>query len=375
MHGTQLGVILGTAAYMSPEQARGVAVDKRADIWAFGVVLFEMLTGRRLFAGETVSDTLAGVLKTEIDFGALPRGHARRSSPAAARAASSANPKRRLRDIGEARIALESAPEAVPARGAPRRTARREGASGRLRARRRCDRRARLATGGRLDIGAGGSAARPVTRLHLLPPEGLEFNSTDGPAMLSPTARPAPPPIELEDGKNQLAVRRLESFEILRLPGTEGAYEPIWSPDGRYVLFFSDQMMKIDAGGLQPPRALAPVTDARGATWGRDGTILFAPAPGNGLSRVSAEGGEMRPVTTIDREQGESAHLRPALPAGRGAFLYVVKSERAEVAGLYAGSLDGKLKKRLLRRSRSGRVSPSPTFSSWCRTGGSWRGG
>jgi Tol biopolymer transport system component len=344
---TQMGVILGTAAYMSPEQAKGLAVDKRADVWAFGVVLYEMLTGARLFGGETVPETLAGVIRAEIDLAALPA-----ETPAALRRllerCLERDPRRRLRDIGEARLLLEQPFEELTApattANAPRWRERAAWAAA----------VAGLAVAGwaLARSGAapaiGAAAASPVTRFHLLPPEGIAFNSTDGPVMLSPDGSSIVFRIEPEDGKSQLAVRRLDSFEILRLPGTDGSYEPSWSPDGRYILFFGRQVMKIDAGGLQPPQALAPVSDGRGAAWSRDGTILFAAAPGSGLSRVSAEGGEVLPVTTVDRERGESAHLRPLfLPDGE-RFLYVVKSERAEVAGLYAGSLDGKLKKRVL---------------------------
>jgi eukaryotic-like serine/threonine-protein kinase len=345
---TQMGVILGTAAYMSPEQAKGLAVDKRADVWAFGVVLYEMLAGRRLFDGDTVPETLAGVIRAEIDFAALPEG-----TPSAIRSllerCLERDPKRRLRDIGEARVLLERPLEQsavrVPTSGVaePSRWRERAAWAAALVA---------LAVAGwsisRTHAAAANAVAGPVSRLHLLPPEGMEFNSIDGPVMLSPDGSSIVFRLEGADSESQIVVRELESFDLVRLPGTEGAYEPSWSPDGRFVTFFNEQLSKIDASGLQPPQSLAPVSDARGASWGRNGTILFAPAPGSGLSSVSADGGEVRTVTSVDRERGESAHLRPIFLPGDERFLYVVKSESAEIAGLYVGSLDGKLKKRIL---------------------------
>jgi len=355
-HGTQLGVILGTAAYMAPEQARGGAVDKRADIWAFGVVLFEMLTGRPLFAGETVSDTLAGVLKTEVDFSRLPA-----ATPAPVvellRRCLERNPKNRLRDIGEARVALERAGDvAPPGVGLPE-------AERRSRSRER----ALFALGALLLAAlawtaaarrAADTAPAPAARLHILPPEGSELPGDDVPVTLSPDGesvilRPYRP-----GGDNALGIRRLDSFEVRSLVGTAGAYEPFWSPDGRSIAFFTDSLQRTDASGLEAPQKLAPVRDGRGGTWGRDGVILFAPDPAGVIWRIPAAGGEAAPVTRLDSERKEVAHLRPAfLPDGK-RFVYLVRSEDSDLSGLYAGSLDGTLKKRLLGLQVAARFAP-----------------
>ncbi len=169
--GTQVGVILGTAAYMSPEQAKGQSVDKRADVWAFGVVVYEMLTGRRLFSGDSIPETLAGVLKTEIDFSLLPP-----TTPAAIRRllerCLERDPKRRLRDIGEARIALSAAPgrrSEHARRSAPRRRGRERGSPSRLAAV-LC-----AVLGGAIVRSRNPEAHASPLRLHLPPPDGGEF--------------------------------------------------------------------------------------------------------------------------------------------------------------------------------------------------------
>jgi len=339
---TVQGVILGTAAYMAPEQAKGLAVDKRADIWAFGVVLYEMLVGARLFDGDTVPETLAGVLKTEIDFSQLPPA----TPPAIRRLLARClerNAKLRLRDIGEARVALERPGWAESPPGAP---------GGRLDARRE-----RLLWAGTALLFAGlgwsaghwtsPSAPGDVARFQILPPDGVTYNSFDGPATLAPDGRSFV--FRMMGAGNKLALRRLDSLDALPLPGTERSYDPVWSPDGSQIAYFSSTaLVRIDAGGLQPPQALAPVEDGRGVSWSRDGVLLFAPNPRGGLSRVAAAGGAVEAVTTLDAERKEIAHVRPQfLPDGR-RFIYLVKSELPEQTGIYVGSLDGSIKRRLL---------------------------
>ena len=362
VHGTQLGVILGTAAYMAPEQARGAAVDKRADIWAFGVVVYEMLCGRSLFAGPTVSDTLAGVLKSEIDWRALPP-----ETPTAIggllRRCLERNPKNRLHDIADARIVIEEqiagkGDEAIPGVGAPA-----VGESGRS----RLVERLALGIGGLALAGLawtlaarGGSEepTRRAARFHILPPEEAEFNSTDGPLELSPDGQSLLFRLEKPDGEHGLAIRRLDSFDIRELPGTTRAYDAFWSGDGRSIGFFRAHLESIDATGLQAPQQLAPVRDGRGGSWNRDGILLFAPDPAGAIYRIPATGGAPVAVTAIDTALGETAHLRPSfLPDGKH-FVYLVKSERAESSGVFVGALDGTVKKRLLQTDNAPRFAP-----------------
>ena len=210
--GTQVGVILGTAAYMSPEQAKGQSVDKRADVWAFGVVVYEMLTGRRLFSGDSIPETLAGVLKTDIDFSSLPP-----TTPAATRQllerCLERDPKRRLRDIGEARIALSAAP------GDVQRTPVAPPATSRTRERFAFSLAACFAppsAGRSSDRGTPKSHASPL-RLHLPPPEGGEFTDSD-PVVLSPNGDSITFVTRTPEGERSLAVRSLDALDTRTFP-------------------------------------------------------------------------------------------------------------------------------------------------------------
>jgi Tol biopolymer transport system component len=322
--GTQLGVILGTAAYMSPEQARGGAVDKRADIWAFGVVLFEMLSGRPLFAADTVSDTLAGVLKTEVDFGALPA-----ATPPALRQllrrCLDRSPKNRLHDIADARIVLDdlisgasggaASPDpgpAAPARGVSLRERAAWGV-------------ALVATvaavflaAGRLRSGEGPVPPEPQTvRFSFVPPgEG----TIEGFPAVSPDGRTLVYAQQQQDGSTTLIAQSLESGTGRTLPGTNGGEQPFWSPDGRQLAFFAGgQLKRLDvASGLV--QNLYRVADARGGAWTGEGDVLVSVNSASPIIRVS-QAGEGRAVTHLATDQGEQSHRFPlALPGG--GFLY-----------------------------------------------------
>jgi hypothetical protein len=349
---TVQGVILGTAAYMAPEQAKGLAVDKRADVWAFGVVLYEMLTGTRLFAGDTVPETLAGVLKSGIDLDALPRATPRALRELVARCLER-DPRKRLRDIGEARIVLERPLGEEVAAASPRsrpRSALLAGAA-----------LAALAVGAGGWLAGRGAAPVPVSpstaRFQLPVPEGMRYDPYAGPATPSPDGRRYL--FRVDEGG--VAVRRLDTLETTLLPESERSYDPIFSPDGRQVLFFTQRgLARVDAAGLSPPQILAPVEDGRGAAWAPDGTILYAPSLGRGLHRISVTGGEPVEQTKLDAERKEIGHVRPSfLPDGR-RFLYLVKSELPDRTGLYLGSLDDpKLARRILPLATAARyVAP-----------------
>jgi len=339
-HGTQLGVILGTAAYMAPEQARGAAVDKRADIWAFGVVLYEMLTGRSLFAGPTVSDTLAGVLKTEIDWKALPT----ETPPAIRRLLRRClerSPKNRLHDIADARIVLEDL------------------ASGRI------DETASAlasASGGRLPWALAAFASVAAVALAFValrtpraePAQAIRFDIAR-PESTSPTNRGRF--FELSpDGRflviveaGEIWVRPLDALSAHRLEGIEDATYPFWSPDGAWIGFFAEgELRKVarEGGGAQK---ICAAPDGRGATWSPSGVILFSDRFGNrGLSRVSAQGGPLTPVTHLAAEAINDAHRYPQfLPDGR-SFLFLYLAPSPEVSGVYLGKLDGGPPERVL---------------------------
>jgi serine/threonine-protein kinase len=325
--GTQAGLILGTAAYMSPEQARGKAVDKRADIWAFGVVLFEMLTGRRLFDGETVSDTLAAVLTREIDWTALPR-----QTPAGVRRllrrCLDRDPRNRLRDIGEARVAFGPAESAaVPA----------EAVDGKARARGISPWVAVL--GGVLAILTGGVVGRMVPRTEKTQAQPLaRFALDTGRPLLSSSWHQFGGLAVSRDGQRlayvasdgtveRLYQRRMDSLEIRALPETAGASNPFFSPDGTWIGFFADRMLKKVSVEGGAPVALAPAHDNRGGCWSERDEIVFAADAGSGLLRIPAAGGSPRPLTELDVPRGELSHRWPSLVADANAVLFTIKTK------------------------------------------------
>ncbi|MFN7988545.1 MAG: protein kinase [Thermoanaerobaculia bacterium] len=344
-HGTQLGVILGTAAYMSPEQARGQAVDKRADIWAFGVVLHEMLSGRSLFAADTVSDTLAGVLKNEIDLAKLPAG-----TPASVRRllrhCLERNPKDRLHDIADARIELleatgragdpsleRSAPESPPLRGPSWRSPLFAAVTLAL----------GLATGW---LVRPAPARPPLVRAAINAPEGTELvpaGDAAGPVAISPDGSQLAFTARDGGGVTRLYVQSLAAGKARVIPSSEGARYPFWSPDSRSLGFFnSDQLLRVDtAEGA--PLALAPANAARGGSWGTSGVIVYAPSFDTALLQVPARGGPPAPASVLDGRRLEGTNRFPSfLPDGRH-FLFEARGYSSWMRasdGVFVGSLD-----------------------------------
>jgi eukaryotic-like serine/threonine-protein kinase len=329
---TLAGIILGTAAYMAPEQARGKPVDKRADIWAFGVVVFEMLTGRRAFVGDDISITLASVMMKEPEWSALPA-----ATPLGLRRLLTRclkkDPKARMRDIGDARLQIEEllsgAPEELSVPATPRRLS--------------LWQRARpWMSAGALALGlvliaisiialrrpaAVAPAAAPVT-FTIAPPENTAFGGPRSLGSGSATQVAISP-----DGQNivfvagassgyQIWLRAVATLASRPIPGTEGGVFPFWSPDSRFIGFFAaGKLKKIQiAGG--PPIVLCDAPLARGGSWSRDDVILFTPSTNGPLQRVSSAGGVPAVVTTLDPTTGETNHRWPYfLPDGRH-FLY-----------------------------------------------------
>jgi serine/threonine-protein kinase len=327
--GTQAGMILGTAAYLSPEQAKGQPVDRRTDIWAFGVMLHEMLSGLRTFKGEGVSETLAAVILKEPDLDALPAGTPPRVRELVRRCLIK-DARQRLRDIGEARLALEEArrdptagiaeegitasPTAALAASSPRRRA--------------------IVVAGTILLASAAFAAGLLLR-----PQRQPGATVRVPVELSATTafpqEPGPRVVPSPDGSRiafamgsppELHVRELRHVEDTVLSGTTGATQPFWSPDGEWIAFFaSSKLKKVSVHG-GAPLTLADATSARGGSWGSDDTIVFTPSTRTGLFRIASAGGEAMQITTPssgeeeDRKRERSHRWPHFLPGGKAVL-------------------------------------------------------
>ena len=336
---TGVGVIVGTPAYMSPEQARGQAIDKRTDIWAFGCVLYELVTGRVVFPGATSSDTIAAVLERAPDWTALPPATPPQVRHVLARCLEK-DPRQRWRDIGDVRIELENT-EARGSQTAPSPTKRARAGE-------------RAAWALLVAITAAAAAVLPPlfreaphpaeVRFNVLFPRGVAVDfpqlaiSPDGQQILAAPSFGGPDP-------TPLWLRPLASTSGRLLTGTEGAGFPFWSPDGRSIGFFADQRLKRLDVNSQVIQILADAPNARGGAWQADGTILFAPNATGPLFRVPANGGETTAATQL--ETGQNDHRSPfILPDGQH-FLYYARGT-PQVRGVHLGRLDGTDTRRLL---------------------------
>jgi Tol biopolymer transport system component/predicted Ser/Thr protein kinase len=346
---TGVGVILGTAAYMSPEQARGKTVDRRTDIWSFGCVLYEMLTGRQLFSGETVSDTIAKILEREPDWSAIPATVPERIRELLHRCLEK-DARKRLRDVGDARIELE---EAVAARSSKGRRAAAEVEAVRG-ARARAPVMAYAVAVTALAVAAVAvlwpllrSDRGPAVRLSVSEPEGASLNGDAVDCALSPDGRSLVFVASDSSGTVQLWLRPLETLGGRPIPGTDNASRPFWSPDSRWVGFFADGKLKKArlGGGVE---VVCDAPNARGGTWSSKGTIVFAPAGEGPLSAVSATGGEPRQVTTLDSTKHETAHRFPCFLPDQRHFLYVVLPGGARGFKVMAASVDGGAPRRIM---------------------------
>ena len=326
---TQIGVILGTAAYMAPEQAVGGNVDRRADIWSFGVVLWEMLTGRRLFEGETTSHVLAGVLKDTPDLTALPAGTPERIVDLLRRCLRR-KPRERLQSIGDARVVIEevladpdaearsearSAAVVLPSVSRPSKVAWLAAAAG----------LALAAVFGALWLASrSGTAEGRVVRAALVPAPGTVLGDT---LAVSPDGRRVV--FEAWDGKTgarSLWLRDLASGKVERLEQTEGGEMPFWSPDGNHLGFFAKGILKrVDPSG-GPAQEICDAPTPRGGAWGSDGSIVFTPSFRTGLSIVPASGGTPKPLTKL--AGSEKSHRFPLFLPGGKTILFL--SQTAE---------------------------------------------
>ena len=358
---TSAGVILGTAAYMSPEQARGKPVDKRTDIWAFGCVLYEALTGRQGFGGETISDCIAKVLQKEPDWEALPEKTPWRIQDLLRRCLQK-DPHDRLHHIADARIEISvvlsepfgTTPVGVEAR-LPRSSWQRVLPWA-------------LLGGVAIVILAWtlldfGEALEQSHSYHFLisPPETVLRSG--GPSLGRPSISPDGRLLAFNgvgpDGKRLIFVRPMDSLTSQSLSGTEGSGDIFWSADSLFIGFFAGgRLKKIRASG-GPAQTLCDVPPGSG-TWNREGDILFS-QDGEGIHRVSDSGGTSTPVTRLREEAGEVHDAPHFLPDGRH-FLYAVHSPEPETQGLYVGSLDSAESKRISPHSYNRPVYAEPGY-------------
>ncbi len=338
---TDAGMILGTAGYMSPEQARGKVVDKRCDIWSFGVVLHEMLTGRRLFNGETVSDTLAAVLRENVEYSTLPVGTPNTVKRLLARCLER-DVKRRLRDIGEAHLALSELPSETSSGMAAGFVAPEIVAPGivtpRLRPRILS---IALMTGLALISAALGALLwiklhpappRVVSRLSIALPPGQVLNSVAGPA-ISRDGRLIAYGAHDARSVDRLYVRALDRFEPVVIPESDGAQQPFFSPDGSRVAFFARGKLLVASVGGGAPTPIADVSGQPiGGTWGEDDTIVFVPGLSSGLLSVPASGGRPQQLTVPDEGAGGYGHGRPQFLPGGQKLLFTIWAAADSVA-------------------------------------------
>ena len=337
---TEPGTVMGTVGYMSPEQVRGLAVDHRSDIFSFGAVLYEMLSGKRAFQRDTAAETMTAVLREEPpELSAAPL----QISPALDRIVRHClekSPEQRFRSTDDIAFSLQSLSESS---GIAVSTV--AGPSGR-----RVPRGVLLGMAGILAGAIAGSlltsgrqsaqkvAGRPIRFEVNSPPDqqavGTVALAPDG-SRLAFTAR------KVGGNTAQLWIRAIEDSTPRMLPGTEGAQQPFWAPDSASVGFFAEGQLKRVAVSGGPPQALAAVTtEVRGASWSGDGRIVFGPTFTGPLLQVSASGGKVTPATVLDKGRGEGTHRWPwFLPDGRHFLYYAAGSTGMEPGEIWVGNL------------------------------------
>jgi serine/threonine protein kinase/Tol biopolymer transport system component len=345
---TEVGVILGTAAYMSPEQATGRRADKRSDVWAFGCVLYEMLTGTRAFGGADVSDTLTAVVRGEPEWNRLPA-----ALPPSARALIEGclqkDRRQALADISAARFLIgDQLTNAAVSRPI----------SSRLSLWRRA---VPFAATAAIAAGIATWTARPsrspdaahTARFAVAAPRGTSFGTRE--QLISPAISPDGNRLVfrvLRQGEPVLAVRAIDALDARVLTGTEGAQFPFWSPDSRTIAFFArGKLRTIGADRGAPIQTICDAAAGAGGTWSREGLIIFAPGGPAGLFKVPATGGQPSALTTL--QKNETSHRFPQfLPDGR-RFLYFAPPNT-----VYLGSTDGRPSVRVLTNDFGARYSP-----------------
>ncbi len=362
---TDPGVVMGTVGYMSPEQLQGKTLDHRSDIFSFGAIFYEMLSGRRAFHGESAAETMSAILKEDpADLSETNKNVA----PALERVVHHClekNREARFHSASDLAFALEALSGATSISG--------QTATAIAPVWEPPKRRERLVwIGATALLGLALLAALPFVIAHFRSGPSIENHATrflvfppekttliGGGQHISPNGLRLVYVATGSDGKRLLWTRPLDSLAAQPLPGTEEGANPFWSPDGRFIGFFGagSKLKKIELTG-GPAQTLADVLGGGGGTWNRDGVIVFARSFTEGLYRVPAMGGSSVPVTTLDESRKETAHLWPYfLPDGRH-FLYLARSAQKENTGIYVGALDSKDRKLLINAESGGAYAP-----------------
>jgi eukaryotic-like serine/threonine-protein kinase len=345
--GTQMGMIIGTAAYMAPEQARGKSVDRRADTWAFGVVLYEMLTGRRMFEGDEVSDVLAAVLRQDVNWTALPA-----STPAPVRRllrrCLDRDPRRRLGAIGDARLDIDEAINAAAGSDGPGAPAPAQIAAptlfGRL-----WPALAGLALAAMVAylMWPKAAPASPTTgalgRLSILPPPGESIYPDSTGVAISPDGTMVAFVVgSVSRSQSGLWVRSLETMQARHLEGVDVANLIFWSPDSRNIAFFSNEKLKTISVDGGRPNVVCDAPAGRGGVWTPSNEIILAPDATGPLLRVPAGGGTPTPLTELDVARKEYGHRVPRILPDGEHFLFAVLPGKDGKFEIVAGSLKDK---------------------------------
>ncbi|MGH9364437.1 MAG: protein kinase domain-containing protein, partial [Thermoanaerobaculia bacterium] len=342
---TQEGTILGTFQYMAPEQLEGKEADARTDIFAFGAVLYEMATGKKAFSGKSQASLISSIMGSEPP----PVSAVAAMTPPAfdrlVRTCLAKDADDRWQTAHDVMLELRWVAEGGSAASLPAPAV----------AKRKNRERlawaiaglfaliAALATAGYLRRAPGPQAA---VRASVLPPPGTMFEPIDGPVALSPDGRQVAFSAKDADADSSIWVRRFDSLQAQKLEGTRDGYDPFWSPDGRFVGYGQNGLFKFEIPS-GPPQKIADMADGRGCSWNRDNVILFEKSGASPLYRISALGGPVEQVTTLDKSRGEIGHWRPQfLPDGRH-FLYLARAEPPQNSGIYVGSLGSRETRRV----------------------------
>ncbi|MDA2930745.1 protein kinase [Acidobacteria bacterium AH-259-O06] len=344
---TAEGTILGTFQYMAPEQLEGKEADARTDIFAFGALLYEMATGRKAFEGKSQASLIAAILERHPPPISTLQPLTPPALDHAVRRCLAKEPDERWQSANDLTGELKWIVEAGSQAGLP----------APVLARRRSRQRLGWIAAGALCLPLIATLSLSVIHLREVPQEAHPMRFFVSPPeqvtlarfpVISPDGKHLVFETRSADSPNLLWVRSLDSLTARSLPGTEGALYPFWSPDSRFIGFFSrGKLKKVPLSG-GPPQTLCDAPAGRGGSWNRDGTIVFNPHWADPLQYVSAAGGEAKPLTELDESRGETAHRWPGfLPDGRH-FFYLALSSQPENRGIYLASLDSKETKRLL---------------------------